>query len=84
MTLVNCLSKIFRVSPHVNFKFDWKATLPVVDFRLRHSFLLKISFIVIAQHWCQVTIFQNNLAKTFSTVLGMWNGQLIAVNYLLE
>ena len=60
-----------------NLKFDWKATLPVVDFHPRMLFFCGWSTLV----WSHLSL---KLADSNYKMLAKWNGKLIAASCLLN
>ena len=54
------INKKVNVSPSLNFKFDWKATIPVIGFLPRMPFRIEKILFVILQHCCYFTFFKIN------------------------
>ena len=61
------------MSSTLNLKYDWKATLPVVDFHPRMLFSIKKTpFFVVDQHWCKATFFKISRLKLQNLLMSCW------------
>ena len=65
-------SKNFNMSQSYNFKFDWKAVLPPLDFHPRKVLEGKFLFFAVVQHWRNTGFFKINWLNLLKFLESSW------------